>query len=107
MLAENLQDCFCCARGRDSHVLARAGQAPGADGYFPFAQRTGETPREYRFVAFLSTTDRNEVGTLTRDYNAPDAGQLQQHYEGLPDRLQSERIDPHVPWLYGFKLDFR
>ncbi len=40
-------------------------------------------------------------------YNAPDAGQLRQHYEGLPDRLQSEHIDPHVPWLYGFKLDFR
>jgi hypothetical protein len=40
-------------------------------------------------------------------YNAPDAGQLRQHYEDLPDRLQSEHIDPHVPWLYGFKLDFR
>jgi hypothetical protein len=40
-------------------------------------------------------------------YNAPDAAQLRQHYEGLPDRLQSEHIDPHIPWLYGFKLDFR
>ena len=40
-------------------------------------------------------------------YNAPNAGQLRQHYEGLPDRLQSEHIDPHIPWLYGFKLDFR
>ena len=161
--------------------------------YFQFAQRTGETPREYRFGAFLSTTDRDEVETLTLDYpkrwhveeffnaasslgleprgniesqhplrpdddgldrsgrappvapspgravfrlgrcspgqvalgglegdvrvcddtiivtyyNAPDAGQLRQHYEGLPDRLQSEHIDPHIPWLYGFKLDFR
>ena len=161
--------------------------------YFQFAQRTGETHREYRFGAFLSTTDRDEVDTLTLDYpkrwhveeffnahqalgwnragtlnlnirygqmttaliaqallhqlrrrlgepysgwdaghmaksllggpggrlrvrddtivvtyyNAPDAGQLRQHYEGLPDRLQSEHIDPHIPWLYGFKLDFR
>ena len=30
-----------------------------------------------------------------------------QHYEGLPDRLLAEHVDPHVPWLYGFKLDFR
>jgi len=161
--------------------------------YFQFAQRTGETPREYRFGAFLSTADRDEVDTLTLDYpkrwhveeffnahqalgwnragtlnlnirygqmtaaliaqaalqqfrrrlgepyatwdaghmakallgglegdlrvsddtivvtyyNAPDADRLRQHYEDLPDRLQSEHIDPHIPWLYGFKLDFR
>jgi len=163
------------------------------ESYFQFVQRTGETPREYRFGAFLSTTDRDEVETLTLDYpkrwhveeffnahqalgwnragtlnlnirygqmttaliaqavlqqlrrrlgepystwdaghmaksilaglegdlrvcddtivvtyyNAPDAGRFRQHYEGLPDRLQSEHIDPHIPWLYGFKLDFR
>ena len=40
-------------------------------------------------------------------YNAPAVGQLRQHYEGLPDRLESEHIDPHIPRLYGFKLDFR
>jgi len=163
------------------------------ESYIQFVQRTGETPREYRFGAFLSTADRDDVDILTRDYpkrwhveeffnahqalgwnragtlnlnirygqmtmaliaqaaiqqlrcrlgepysgwdathlaksllgglegdirvcddtivvtyyNAPDAGQLRYHYEGLPDRLQSEHIDPHIPWLYGFKLDFR
>ena len=163
------------------------------ESYFQFAQRTGETPREYRFGAFLSTADRNEVDALTLDYpkrwhveeffnahqalgwnragtlnlnirygqmtmaliaqaaiqqlrrrlgepysgwdaahlansllgglegdlrvcddtivvtyyNAPDAGRLQYHYENLPDRLASEHIDPRIPWLYGFKLDFR
>jgi hypothetical protein len=40
-------------------------------------------------------------------YNAPIVGQLWQHYEGLPERLESEHVDPHIPWLYGFKLDFR
>ncbi len=49
---------------------------------------------------------RNDTIIVTY-YNAPNADHLRQHYEGLPDRLQSERIDPHVPWLYGFKLDFR
>lgn len=40
-------------------------------------------------------------------YNAPNAHQLRQHYEGLPERLEREHIAPHIPWLYGFKLDFR
>ena len=160
---------------------------------FQFAQRTGERPSDYRFGAFLSTTDRDEVDTLTLDYpkrwhveeffnahqalgwkragtlnlnirygqmtmalvaqavlhrtrrllgepystwdaahfaksllaglegdirvhddtivvtyyNAPNVGLLREHYEGLPDRLKSEHVDPHIPWLYGFKLDFR
>lgn len=160
---------------------------------FQFVQRTGERPSEYRFGAFLSTTDRDEVDTLTLDYpkrwhveeffnahqalgwkragtlnlnirygqmtmalvaqavlhgtrrllgepystwdaahfaksllaglegdirvrddtivvtyyNAPNVALLREHYEGLPDRLESEHVDPHIPWLYGFKLDFR
>jgi hypothetical protein len=40
-------------------------------------------------------------------YNAPNVERLRAHYEALPDRLERERVDPHIPWLYGFKLDFR
>ena len=40
-------------------------------------------------------------------YNAPNESQLREHYENLPHKLREESIDPHVPWLYGFKLDFR
>jgi len=40
-------------------------------------------------------------------YNAPNAAALQQHYQNLPEQLQAQGIDPHVPWLYNFKLDFR
>ena len=40
-------------------------------------------------------------------YNAPNVPLLREHYEGLPHRLEKEHIDPHIPWLYGFKLDFR
>lgn len=40
-------------------------------------------------------------------YNAPNAARLQQHYQDLPAKLVAEGIDPHIPWLYGFKLDFR
>lgn len=39
-------------------------------------------------------------------YNAPDAERLATHYQDLPDKLAQENIDPNVPWLYGYKLDF-
>lgn len=29
------------------------------------------------------------------------------HYTNLPGILQAENIDPRIPWLYNFKLDFR
>ncbi len=32
--------------------------------------------------------------------------QLRAHYEGLPRRLASKSINPRIPWLYDFKLDF-
>ena len=32
---------------------------------------------------------------------------LRQHYENLPKILESEGINPKIPWLYDFKLDFR
>ena len=40
-------------------------------------------------------------------YNAPNVERLREHYEELPGRLKRENIDPQIPWLYGFKLDFR
>ena len=40
-------------------------------------------------------------------YNAPDASRLSEHYEALPAKLRTAGIDPRVPWLYEFLLDFR
>ncbi len=45
--------------------------------------------------------------TVVIYYNAPNANLLQQHYQNLPEKLQAQNIDPRVPWLYHFKLDFR
>jgi hypothetical protein len=44
---------------------------------------------------------------LVTYYNAPTADSLHHNYEDLPARLRAEGVDPRVPWLYGFKLDFR
>jgi hypothetical protein len=161
--------------------------------FFQYVQRQGERPEEYHFKAFLSTTDRDEVETLTEHfpkrwhveeffnahqalgwdragtcnlnirygqmtmaliaqaaidqlrkrlappsetwdaehlakayffglegdvrvdsntiivtyYNAPNADKLRTQYEDLPTKLRSENVDPRIPWLYGFELDFR
>jgi hypothetical protein len=44
---------------------------------------------------------------LVTYYNAPNADRLQSHYEGLPQKLQNDNVNPQIPWLYGYKLDFR
>ncbi len=161
--------------------------------YCQFVQRHGERPEDWHFNAFLSTTQRDPVDPLTRDYpqrwhieeffkfdqslgwrragtmninirygqmtmallaqtvihqfrkrlgapydtwdakhlasdifrgldgdirvvrntivvtyyNAPNPGLLRSHYEGLPDKLRAEGVEPRIPWLYGFQLDFR
>jgi hypothetical protein len=160
---------------------------------YQFVQRTGEHPDDYRWMAFLSTADRDEAEALTRDYpkrwhveeffnthqalgwnragtlnlnirygqmtaalvaqaalhrlrrrldapysewdaghlaksllaglegdvrvsgnrivvtyyNAPNVEHLRRHYEDLPARLANEQIDPRIPWLYDYELDFR
>jgi len=44
---------------------------------------------------------------LVTYYNAPHAQSWKEHFENLPQRLQKESVDPRIPWLYNFKLDFR
>ena len=36
--------------------------------YYQFVERTGERPQDWRYQGFLSTSDRDEVDTLTHDY---------------------------------------
>jgi hypothetical protein len=40
-------------------------------------------------------------------YNAPNVQLLKNHYTHLPVKLVQEGVDPKVPWLYDYKLDFR
>ena len=40
-------------------------------------------------------------------YNAPKAHNWKHHFENLPQHLEQEGVNPRVPWLYNFKLDFR
>jgi hypothetical protein len=40
-------------------------------------------------------------------YNVPEKYNLQNTYSNLPQKLVAEGIDPRIPWLFNFKLDFR
>lgn len=40
-------------------------------------------------------------------YNAPEASKLSRLYENLPAKLEAKSLDCRIPWLYGYKLDFR
>ena len=40
-------------------------------------------------------------------YNLPKEFGLHKAYQNLPQKLSDEEINPKIPWLYDFKLDFR
>lgn len=40
-------------------------------------------------------------------YNAERLGLSQNAYKNLPQQLEQEGVDPRVPWLFDFKIDFR
>jgi hypothetical protein len=52
----------------------------------------------------IGVRDNTIVVTL---YNAPNRDLLKKHYENLPQILERENVDPRIPWLYNFRLDFR
>jgi hypothetical protein len=52
----------------------------------------------------LRVKDDTIIVTL---YNAPEARILSKYYLNLPQKLESEGVNPRVPWLYNFKVDFR
>lgn len=78
-------------------------------------QRLGEPFRQWDALHFarnlfegLEGDVRVEKQTiLVTLYNPPNASLLQEHYEHLPEKLAREGVDPHIPWLHNFKIDFR
>lgn len=49
----------------------------------------------------------NKDTIIVTYYNALNVKLLRKYYTGLPDKLEKEGVDPRVPWLYNYKLDFR
>ncbi len=57
-------------------------------------------------VSVPKTQTRDDTIVVTY-YNAANAEQYRRQFENMPARLAREAIDPRIPWLYDFKLDFR
>lgn len=78
-------------------------------------QRLGEPYRDWEaghlarnLLAGLDGDLRVQDNTITVTYyNAPNTHLLRQHYEHLPTTLRRQGINPQIPWLYDFQLDFQ
>jgi hypothetical protein len=80
-----------------------------------FRMRLGDPFSSWDAPHFASTIFRGLDADIRVDddtiivtiYNAPNPDLLKKHYENLPRILERENVDPRIPWLYNFKLDFR
>ena len=73
----------------------------------PYAQYTAEHFAQDLFARLDSDLRVHNDTIIVTYYNAPNVESLKYHYENLPQKLQNQGVDPRVPWLYNFKLDFR
>lgn len=73
----------------------------------PFDQYTAEHFSQDLFQRLDGDLRVEKDTIIVTYYSAPNAEPLKYHYENLPEKLQKEGVDPRVPWLYNFKLDFR
>jgi hypothetical protein len=44
---------------------------------------------------------------IVTSYNAPTVAHLRPHDAHLPEKLHAAQVDPRLPWLDDFALDFR
>ena len=52
----------------------------------------------------IRVADNTIIVTL---YNPPAPDLLKKNFENLPKILEHENVDPRIPWLFDYKLDFR
>jgi hypothetical protein len=73
-----------------------------------FARAAAKNPSPPEVLQGLKRKVRVTADTIAVTYpSAPHADYLRRHYEGLPNRLQQENLNPDIPWLYNYQLDFR
>ncbi len=73
----------------------------------PFGQYTAQHLSQDLFQRLDGDLRVDKDTIIVTYYNVPNVDILRHHYENLPEKLQKEGVDPRVPWLYDFKLDFR
>jgi hypothetical protein len=73
----------------------------------PYARWNSQHLAEAVFAKMDGDIRVKDDTIIVTSYNAPAQLNLQQNYQGLPEKLIAEGVNPKIPWLYDFKLDFR
>ena len=72
----------------------------------PFKQWTAEHLANECFFGFDGSLKVRDDTILITLYNVPESLGLRQHFSKLPEKLVQQGINPKVPWLFDFKVDF-
>jgi len=73
----------------------------------PFRQWNARHLAENFFMAMDGDIRVKGDTILVTYYNAPNRDLLENEFSRMPEQLEAQNIDPRIPWLFGFKLDFR
>ena len=73
----------------------------------PYKTWTAKHLAQTIFLGFDGDVKVSKDTIIITFYNVPDKLGLRKHFENLPDKLLQQGIDPKVPWLYDFMVDFR
>jgi hypothetical protein len=73
----------------------------------PSTQWTSEHLANSLFHAIDSDIRVKDDTIIVTMYNFPEILNLKRYYENLPSILERENVDPRIPWLYNFKINFR
>jgi hypothetical protein len=73
----------------------------------PYRQWTAKHTSEQIFSSMDGDVRVKDDTIIVTYYNDYQKLGLKKHYENLPEKLSREGINPKIPWLYDYKLDFR
>lgn len=73
----------------------------------PYRSWTAKHLAQTIFLGFDGDVRVHKDIIIITFYNVPKYLGLHKHFENLPNKLKQQGIDPKVPWLFGFMVDFR
>jgi hypothetical protein len=73
----------------------------------PYKHWTAQTIASEIFTRFDGDIKVTADKIIATFYGVPENLNLKMHYQNIAQKLAHQKIDPRVPWLYDYKIDFR
>lgn len=73
----------------------------------PYRSWTAEHVANSIFKGVDADLRVNKNTIIVTLYDVPERLRLKKYYENLPEKLKNEGVNPKIPWLYDFEIDFR